>query len=93
MFILYSADIGGGIKNSKYNIYADDTQLYMSTPPLDAAAAVNLMNRDLYYIAAWCDRSCLVLKCKMYLRRDSKSVQSKLCAEKATTIFRITRKQ
>lgn len=61
LFIMYTADLTECIDNSKFHIYADDLQIYLSFRPKDTINAVNLINQDLERINSWANRNCLVL--------------------------------
>lgn len=61
LFILYSADITNNIRGSKYHLYADDLQLYLSSAPACISVAVNTINADLARISTWSEKNCLVL--------------------------------
>lgn len=49
------------IQFSKYHIYADDVQIYISFNPSNTCEAINKLNSDLSRIAAWSDSHSLVL--------------------------------
>lgn len=61
LFILYSADIIGCIRNCNYHLYADDLQLYLSCHPNDVASTVDRINDELNRIVSWSSSNCLVL--------------------------------
>jgi hypothetical protein len=61
LFALYSTDMIGCVKNCKYQIYADDTQLYLSFDPRNTVAAVKMICDDLNRIDQWARDNCLVL--------------------------------
>lgn len=61
LFILYSADITNCLLNTKFHLYADDLQMYLSFHPHQTDESVTKMNEDLDRISAWSIRSSLVL--------------------------------
>nr|CAI5819378.1 unnamed protein product [Callosobruchus analis] len=46
-FTLYTSNILNCFKKCKYNLYADDTQLYFSFPAESCLAAVDIINADI----------------------------------------------
>jgi hypothetical protein len=61
LFILYCADIGLHISNSKFHIYADDIQVYISCKQSEVDSAIGKLNKDLASIAAWATSNGLLL--------------------------------
>lgn len=61
LFILYSADIVKCLINTKFHLYADDLQMYLSFCAQDAAETVKYINEDLERISDWSRRNSLVL--------------------------------
>ncbi len=69
LFVIMTHDISDVISFSKYHMYADDTQLYTSSKPLNVISKVPLINQDLSAIDSWSKRNALNLnasKC-MYI--------------------------
>lgn len=61
LFIIYSADIVQVIKHSKFHLYADDVQLYISEEPDLIPSTTQMLNEDLGRISEWSNRNALVL--------------------------------
>lgn len=81
LFIIYSADVCRAIKCSKFHLYADDVQLYISKVPESIQGAADRLNEDLERIAVWSGRNSLVLnpnKTK-YMVLGSKDQIRKIC--------------
>lgn len=64
LFILYSADITNCLVNTRFHLYADDLQLYLSFHPENTLEAVQKINEDLDRIAVWSKKNSLVLNPK-----------------------------
>jgi hypothetical protein len=61
LFILYSADIINCIKFCKYQLYADDLQVYISFHPEDTVSGVVMLNEDLKRLSEWSASNSLVI--------------------------------
>ena len=63
LFVLYTADLSRVVANHGFVVhqYADDCQIYTSTPVDDAAAAVDRFSRCLDDVEAWLSSSRLRL--------------------------------
>ena len=57
LFTLYISDIGGMLKNCKYNFYADDLQIYLHCKPSNLQRDVMRVNEDVASIVHWAE-SC-----------------------------------
>lgn len=56
-FSIFTAIFSTYIKNCKYHLYADDTQIYFYFPAVDTAKSVDLINHDLKEILDWATRN------------------------------------
>ena len=64
MYIIYMNDISTSLKNCKYQLYADDTVLYLSENCLCINDATNRMCTDLGTFKKWCDKNKLTMNVK-----------------------------
>ena len=53
LFTIYINDISTVIKHSRYHLYADDLQCYISARPDSINDAINKLNEDLHCITQW----------------------------------------
>ncbi len=61
LFVLYVNDISSCIKNCKYQMYADDLQIYLSFSPKTINHAIQIMNNDISNIFKWTKENGLKL--------------------------------
>lgn len=64
LFSLYINDLPNAISFSKFHLYADDCQLYISGHPSDISDIINQINTDIHSILEWCGHNGLVLNAK-----------------------------
>lgn len=61
LFSLFVNDIASVIKHCHYHIYADDVQLYISSPLGQTTDAIARMNNDLVSVVQWSSQNSLLL--------------------------------
>lgn len=61
LFILYLYDISSVLKNTKYHLYADDTQIYKEFSVVEVTEAVDKVNEDLASLVDYVSRHNLCL--------------------------------
>lgn len=61
LFALFINDLPNSIKYMFSHLYADDAQLYKFFSSVDAAANIELVNRDLHAVADWARSNKLIL--------------------------------
>ena len=59
LFLCYINDISSSIINSKFNLYADDTMMYISGEDINAMKP--LLQEDLDTHSNWCNENCLTI--------------------------------
>lgn len=65
LFSIFTADLPNVILKSRYHLYADDTQIYVSCRPCDVDAAIADLNLDLSHIYRWsCDNGLILNSAK-----------------------------
>jgi hypothetical protein len=61
LFSIYLSGISSCLQHCSYHLYADDLQIFLSSPVDDFVAAVDRMNQDLQAIKSWSAGHMLVL--------------------------------
>lgn len=59
LFSIFIFDIGNVLKHISYHLYADDIQLYISSPVHKLKDSVELINNDLNNFSTWCKQNGL----------------------------------
>lgn len=61
LFVLFVSDIGGVIKKCKYNLYADDLQIYLHSEPRNLHDNIDKVNEDIKSLIKWSENNELIL--------------------------------
>ena len=64
MYIIYMNDVSTSLKNCKYQLYADDTVIYLSDKISGLDDLTNTLRSDLDSFKHWCDMNKLTLNVK-----------------------------
>ena len=80
LFTILVSDIAKNIRFSKYHLYADDTQIYISGKPCNIMNLIHKINRDLESISEFSINNCLKLNegKSVYIVIGSKNALAKL---------------